>query len=90
MDLTSDHPDDVYTVYGRVKTGLDAAGVVQFAGLHLDRTTLERANALVDDAIYINKEPCVEAVIVLLQRGEDKYGMRRVVRRVSNGKAWFE
>jgi hypothetical protein len=82
---------NTWTVYGRVKTGLTRQGVVEFRGLHLDRApSLEMANSLVEDAIREYQEPCVECVIVELLNGEDKYGMRRIVRRVSNARAWFE
>lgn len=82
---------NAWTVYGRVKSGLNVRGEVQFKGLHLDRApSLEMANAFVEDAIKAHGEPCVECVIVELRHGEDKYGMRRIVRRVSNARAWFE
>jgi hypothetical protein len=91
ISLASDPQPDTWTVYGRVKTGLDAAGVVQMQGLHLDRApTLEQANAFVEAAIAKHKEGAVECVIVHLKNSEDKYGTRRVLRRVSGGKAWWE
>ena len=82
---------DTWTVYGRVTIGMSQRGEVQIRGLHLDRApTLEQANSFVEDAIEKYKEPCVECVIVLLKDGRDVYGSRRVVRRVSQGKAWWE
>lgn len=82
---------DVWTVYGRVKSGLSQRGEVQFQGLHLDRApSLEMANSFVEDAITAHGEACVECVIVQLRNGIDKFGMRRVIRRVSNGRAWWE
>lgn len=83
--------DDRWTVYGRVRDGLDGKGVVQFRGLHLDRaTSLEMANSFVEDAIATYNEACVECVIVFLKNGREDYATRTVVRRVSNAKAWFE
>jgi hypothetical protein len=82
---------DAWTVYGRAKTGLNVRGEVEFRGVHLDRApSLEMANSFVEDAIAAHGEPCVECVIVQLRNGIDKYGTRRVVRRVSNAKAWWE
>jgi hypothetical protein len=83
--------DDTYTVYGRVKTGLSQRGEVEIKGLHLERApSLEMANSFIEDAITRYKEPAVEAVIVQLIGGRDSYGSRRVIRRVSGGRAWFE
>ena len=83
--------EDAWTVYGRVKTGLDVTGVVQFQGLHLDRVlSLDEANTFVEDAITTYGEGAVECVIVLLQGGRDSYGTRRVMRRVNNARAWWE
>lgn len=80
-----------WTVYGRVRDGLDGQGVVQFRGLHLDRApSLEMANSFVEDAITEFNEACVECVIVELKYGDDKHGERRVIRRVSQAKAWWE
>ena len=91
IDLTPDQPQDAFTVYGRVKLGLDVVGQVTFHGLHLDRApTLEQANAFVEDAIATYKEPCVTCVIVRLVGGRDSYGTRRVIRRVNDAKAWWE
>jgi hypothetical protein len=90
MDLSPD-TEDTWTVYGRVTTGLSVRGEVEIKGLHLDRApSLEQANAFVEDAIAKYKEPCVQCVIVHLKDGRDCYGSRRVIRRVSDGKAWFE
>jgi hypothetical protein len=83
--------EDRWTVYGRVTTGLDEIGRAKIQGLHLDRaTSLQMANSFVEDAIARYKEPCVTAVIVKLMDGNDDPQTRRVVRRVSHGKAWFE
>jgi hypothetical protein len=82
---------DTWTVYGRAKTGLNLRGEVEFKGVHLDRApSLEMANSFVEDAIKEHGEACVECVIVQLKQGVDKFGMRRVIRRVSNAKAWWE
>jgi hypothetical protein len=82
---------DTFVVYGRVKTGLTQQGEVVMRGLHLDRApSLEMANSFVEDAIAEYKEGSVECVIVQLIGGRDSYGSRRVIRRVSNGRAWFE
>ena len=91
MLLFQPDTEDKWTVYGRVKTGLDAVGQVQMRGLHLDRAaSLEQANAFVEAAIAQFKEPCVLCVIVFLKDGRDDPTTRRVVRRVSEAKAWFE
>lgn len=82
---------DAWTVYGRAKTGLTKAGVVEMRGLHLDRApSLQMANSFVEDAIKAYGLGAVECVIVELKNGDDKYGTRRVIRRVSNAKAWWE
>jgi hypothetical protein len=83
--------DDTWTVYGKVRTGVAKHGEVEIKGLHLDRApTLEMANSFVEDAIAAYKEPAVECVIVHLKDGRDSYGTRRVIRRVSNARAWWE
>jgi hypothetical protein len=83
--------DRRWTVYGRVKTGLDAAGVVQMQGLHLDRaTSIEEANAFVEAAIAKYGWACVECVIVELKHGVDVHNERAVVRRLANFNAWWE
>jgi len=82
---------DCWTVYGRVKRGLSAVGSVEFRGLHLDRApSLEMANSFVQEAIDEYGEGAVDCVIVHLVTGTDAPGTRRVVRRVSNGRAWWE
>ena len=82
---------NVYTVYGRVKTGLEQWGEVKFHALSLERApSYEMANAFVEEAIATYREPCVECVIVELKDGRDSYGSRLVIRRVSNAKAWWE
>jgi hypothetical protein len=91
VSLAAAPEPDKWTVYGRVRDGLDGKGVVQMKGLHLDRApSLEMANSFVEDAIATYNEACVECVIVHLKGGKDTYGTRRIVRRVSNGKAWWE
>ena len=80
-----------WTVYGRVKTGIDVAGQVIMRGLHLDRApSLDMANSFVDEAIEKYGEACVECVIVELKTGVDTPSERRIVRRVSNFKSWWE
>lgn len=82
---------DAWTVYGRAKIGLTQQGAVKMIGLHLDRApSLEMANSFVEDAIKAYGLGAVECVIVELKNGDDKFGTRRVVRRVSNAKAWWE
>jgi len=83
--------EDRWTVYGRVRTGVTQRGEVEIRGLHLERApSVEMANSFVEDAITQYKEPAVECVIVQLKDGRDSYGTRRVIRRVSDGKAWWE
>jgi hypothetical protein len=80
-----------WTVYGRVKTGLDATGVVQFRGLHLDRAkSLDEANAFVEDALATHGPGRVECVIVVLKYGVDVHNERAVIRRLNNFNAWWE
>ena len=87
----SESPDTRWTIYGRVKTGLDPRGVVQFHGLHFDRLhSLELANAFVDDAIARYGKGAVECVIVELRHGDDTPATRRVIRRVNDAQSWFE
>lgn len=83
--------DDRWTVYGRAKAGLDMLGIVQFRGVHLDRApSLEMANSFVEDAIKRYGQACVTCVIVELRHGVDHSSTRRVIRRVGEGRAWWE
>ena len=81
---------DSFTVYGKVVTGLTQRGEVEVKGLHLERApSLEMANSFVEDALAEYKGG-VTCVIVQLKDGRDSYGSRRIVRRVGEGRAWFE
>ena len=81
---------DSFTVYGKVVTGLSQRGEAEVKGLHLERApSLEMANSFVEDALAEYKGG-VTCVIVQLIGGRDSYGSRRVIRRISGGRAWFE
>ena len=81
------NPLTKWTVYGRKQA--DVRKRVVTAGVHADRLdTLAAADAFLTQQIMLGGY--VEAVIVELLYGEDKPHERRVIRRVNEGKAWWE
>lgn len=88
--MTADNPNTRWTVYGRVRTGVDAQGRVISRGFHADRLrSKEAAVHFVTDGVLQFKGG-LDAVVVRLANGEDKHGEREVIYRQGEGKAWWE
>lgn len=88
--MNVDNQNTRWTVYGRVRTGVDLQGRVQTRGFHADRlTSRDAAVSFVMDGV-MKYAGGLDAVVVRLADGEDRHGQREVIYRQGEGKAWWE
>lgn len=88
--MNVDNQNTRWTVYGRVRTGVDGKGRVTFRGFHADRlTSRDMAVSFVMEGV-MKHGGGLDCVVVRLANGEDKHGEREVVFRQGEGRAWWE
>jgi hypothetical protein len=85
-----DNSNTRWTVYGRVRTGVNAKGAVTFRGFHAEALpSKDMAVSFVMDGV-MKYGGGLDCVVVRLANGEDRHGEREVIYRQGQGKAWWE
>jgi hypothetical protein len=86
------HPLDVFTVYGRRRTGVDGNGRVTTAAVTAERlANINMAQAFLTNVMLKHGgEATIDAVIVRLVKGVDDPLTNQVVHRIGQGKGWWE
>lgn len=79
-----------WTVYGRLRTGVNLDGRVTTRGFHAEKLTSMEAAVHYVMSGFITHGAALDAVVVELKYGEDKHEERTVIHRVGQGKAWWE